>query len=233
MSYRAVSKDPRQIQGMFARIAPVYDLLNHVLSLNIDQSWRRYTARCLLRPTDERVLDVACGTGDLTKELRRQAPAGCQVSGLDFCLPMLRIAQRKDPAPFLHGDAMRLPFGEGSFDAMTIAFGLRNVADAGEGLREMLRVLRPGGRLAVLEFTTPTLPGLRQGYLFYFRHMLPTLGKLVSRSGAYEYLRDSVLEWPEPRALARMMHDCGYERVRFTTKTFGIVALHIGEKPRE
>lgn len=225
-----VSKEARRIQSMFGAIAPVYDLLNHLLSLNIDQAWRRFAVRASLRPTDRRVLDVACGTGDLTAQLQRAASPGTQVVGVDFCEPMLRRAARKQPLPFLLADGLRLPFADRSFDLLTIGFGLRNMESFEAGLREMRRVLRPGGRLAILEFTTPSNPIIRAVYLLYFRRLLPAIGNLVSRSEAYGYLSRSVLEWPSPRELARILKRCGYRRVRHAELSLGIAVLHIAER---
>jgi demethylmenaquinone methyltransferase/2-methoxy-6-polyprenyl-1,4-benzoquinol methylase len=141
---------------------------------------------------------------------------------------MLRRATRKAPLPFLHGDGLRLPFPDGSFDAVTIGFGLRNMASHRAGLAEMRRVLRPGGRLAVLEFTTPRNPLFRLGYLTYFKYLLPAFGNLFSRSRAYSYLAESVLEWPDPRELARSMRSAGFDGVRWSMLSFGIAVLHIG-----
>lgn len=225
-----VSKESRRIQSMFGRIAPVYDLLNHALSLNVDQSWRRFAVRSALRPTDRRVLDVACGTGDLTAALRRAAPPGCLVLGADFCRPMLDRARHKEPTPFLQADGLRLPFADETFDLLTIGFGLRNMENTEAGLREMRRVLRRGGRLAVLEFTLPANPLVRAAYLAYFCHVLPAIGNAVSRSRAYAYLSQSVRQWPRPRQLARMMKRCGFARVRHAELSLGIAALHIAER---
>ncbi len=224
-------KNPETIRAMFGRIAPVYDLSNHLFSLNIDKLWRRYAVRSAMRPTDRAVLDVACGTGDLTRELKRSAETGCQVYGVDFCLPMLELARRKQAPPVLQGDGLRLPFPDESFDLVTIGFGLRNMADYRAGLREMARTLRPGGRLAVLDFTTPSNPLFRAIYLLYFQHILPLLGDFISRSGAYRYLSRSVLAWPSPRELARDMREAGLGNIRFSELSMGIAVLHIGEKP--
>ena len=186
----------RRVRAMFSGIARRYDLLNHLLSGNVDKRWRRRTARALESCLVEgaRVLDVACGTGDLSLVLDEAGEAS--VIGLDFCRPMLEIARHKAdeisrPVPFVEGDALRLPFEDETFDAVTIAFGLRNLAGVADGLRELRRVLKQGGRLAVLEFSSPVVPGFRALVRFYFTRVLPRIGGLVSGSrGAYEYLPD-------------------------------------------
>jgi demethylmenaquinone methyltransferase/2-methoxy-6-polyprenyl-1,4-benzoquinol methylase len=222
---------------MFGRIAGRYDLLNHLLSGNVDKRWRRLVARTL-RPSlveGARVLDVACGTGDLALALA-SAGAGVVV-GLDFCRPMLEIARRKAavessrPPLFVEGDALRLPFADESFDVVTIAFGLRNLAGVEEGLRELLRVLRPGGRAAVLEFSSPVVPGFRALFRFYFARVLPRVGGLVSGSrGAYEYLPDSVSRFPDQERLAGLMREAGFREVEYRNLTGGIAALHTGTR---
>jgi demethylmenaquinone methyltransferase/2-methoxy-6-polyprenyl-1,4-benzoquinol methylase len=181
-----------------------------------------------------RVLDVACGTGDLSLVL---AEAGAvRVIGLDFCRPMLEIARRKAeadsrPVPFIEGDALRLPFADGTFDAVTIAFGLRNLAGVADGLRELRRVLKEGGRLAVLEFSSPVVPGFRALFRFYFTRVLPSIGGLVSGSrGAYEYLPDSVSRFPDQKRLAELMRAEGFEAVEYSNLTGGIAALHTGTR---
>ena len=182
-------------------------------------------------PQGAQVLDVACGTGDLSIELFENAQA--QVTGLDFCRPMLEIAARKAPRlPFVEADAMRLPFGDRSFDAATIAFGLRNLTSAEKGLAEFRRVLRPGGWLAVLEFSTPVMPAVRALFGFYFAHVLPRVAGLISGSRtAYEYLPNSVAEFVDQEQLAALMREAGFERVAFENLTCGIAALHLGRRP--
>jgi demethylmenaquinone methyltransferase/2-methoxy-6-polyprenyl-1,4-benzoquinol methylase len=221
---------------MFAGIAGRYDLLNHLLSGNVDKLWRRAVARTLepSLTTGSRVLDVACGTGDLSLVLARAGKA--QVVGLDFCRPMLEIARRKAEAesravPFVEGDALRLPFADETFDAVTIAFGLRNLAGVGEGLKELRRILRTGGRCAVLEFSSPVVPGFRALFRFYFARVLPRVGGLLSGSrGAYAYLPDSVSRFPDQKRLAGLMRDAGFENVGYRNLTGGIAALHTGTR---
>jgi demethylmenaquinone methyltransferase / 2-methoxy-6-polyprenyl-1,4-benzoquinol methylase len=226
----------RRVRAMFAGIAGRYDLLNHLLSANVDKRWRRLVARELggSLGAGSRVLDVACGTGDLSLALAEAGAA--EIVGLDFCRPMLEIAQRKAGEdarliPFVEGDALRLPFAGGSFDAVTIAFGLRNLAGVAEGLGELRRVLKTGGRLAVLEFSSPVVPGFRAAFNFYFTRVLPRIGGLVSGSrGAYEYLPDSVSKFPDQRRLAGMMREAGFDRVGYRNLTGGVAALHVGTR---
>ena len=221
---------------MFSGIAGRYDLLNHLLSGNVDKSWRRVAVRALESSLVEgaRVLDVACGTGDLSLVLAEAGAA--RVIGLDFCRPMLEIARRKAVAdsrsiPFVEGDALRLPFADATFDAVTIAFGLRNLASVADGLRELRRVLKPGGRLAVLEFSSPVVPGFRALFRFYFTRVLPHIGGLVSGSrGAYEYLPDSVSRFPDQKRLVELMRAEGFEGVEYCNLTGGIAALHTGTR---
>jgi len=227
----------RNVRKMFAGIASRYDLLNHVLSLNIDRRWRRLVADELgeiLNNSNAIVLDVACGTGDLSLELNRGAKA--QIVGTDFCRPMLEIANRKSQIanrniPFLEADAMTLPFVDETFDAVTIAFGLRNLPNYENGLRELNRVLKPGGKLAVLECSHPPLPVFRQAYGFYFNQILPRIGGLVRGCGAaYRYLPSSVSTFPEQQALVALMGQTGFASVKYRNLTGGIAALHSGKK---
>lgn len=223
---------------MFAGIARRYDLLNHLLSANIDRRWRRLVAD-KLRPAlgaGTHTLDVACGTGDLSLTL---AEAGqTRVTGLDFCRPMLEVATRKArerqrKIPFIEADALRLPFASETFDVVTIAFGLRNLASVEGGLRELFRVLKPGGQVAVLEFSHPVVPGFRALFQFYFSHVLPRIGGLVSGSrGAYEYLPDSVSRFPDQERLAELMREVGFAEVSYQNLTGGIAALHLGIRQR-
>lgn len=224
---------------MFAGIARRYDLLNHLLSGNIDRRWRRLVAANLSAAlADEAAvaLDVACGTGDLALVLA-EAGRG-RVVGTDFCRPMLEIAvekaeRRGAKIPFIEGDALKLPFRDSAFDAVSIAFGLRNLADVEAGLSEMFRVLKPSGSVAILEFSKPVVPVFSSLFQLYFTRVLPRIGGVLSGSRkAYEYLPDSVSRFPDQKRLAEMMRAVGFERVQFRNLTFGIAALHTGFRPR-
>ena len=224
---------------MFAGIANRYDLLNHLLSGNTDKRWRKLVANRLhdvLSAEGARALDVACGTGDLSLALAERS--GARVVGTDFCRPMLEIAARKAQTnvpeiPFVEGDALSLPFADCSFDAVSIAFGLRNLSSVETGLKELWRVLKPAGRAAVLEFSRPVVPGFRALFQFYFTRVLPRVGGMISGSrGAYEYLPDSVSRFPDQKRLAELMRETGFEQVEYKNLTGGIAALHLGTRPR-
>ena len=238
-SSSAAEKDhATRVRSMFANISARYDLLNHLLSASLDKQWRRKVARQVQSTvnSDGFVLDVACGTGDLAFTLLEAT--GAQVIGTDFCRPMLEVAQRKGAkqnrrVPFIEGDALQLPFANDSFDAVTIAFGLRNLASFESGLQELLRVVKPGGNVLVLECSKPTMPGFRQLYEFYFHRVLPVLGGIVSGSkSAYAYLPDSVRRFPDQKGLASMMRAVGFDSVEFSNLTGGVAAIHCGTKPR-
>jgi demethylmenaquinone methyltransferase/2-methoxy-6-polyprenyl-1,4-benzoquinol methylase len=224
---------------MFANISARYDLLNHLLSGSLDKRWRLKVARQLARvvSSDGIILDVACGTGDLAFALLETT--GARVVGTDFCRPMLAVAQRKgskhgNSVPFVEGDALNLPFPNDSFDGVTIAFGLRNLASFAGGLKELLRVTRPGGGVVVLEFSKPTLPGFRSLFQFYFHRVLPLLGGAVSGSkSAYEYLPNSVTRFPDQGELAALMREVGFEKVEYSNLTGGVAAIHFGKKPEK
>src|SRR5436190_24265217 len=222
----------RRVREMFANIAPRYDLLNHVLSANIDVRWRRRTIKRLqpLLKKNGRVLDVGCGTGDLSIALFDNTAA--EVTGIDLCGPMLKLAKTKAPQlQFIEGDGLRLPFGEASFDGLTIGFALRNLADVDRGLRELLRVLKPNGHVAILEFSHPANPVFASFVRFYNWCLLPWIGGLVSGSrGAYEYLPDTISKFPNQETLAAMMRAAGFVDVGFENLSGGIAALHIGRR---
>ena len=224
------------VRDMFGAIAPRYDLLNKLLSFGVDKGWREEAVAAALQNRPERVLDVATGTADLAIALKRAAPH-TEVVGVDFAEPMLALGRRKVAArgldvSLLQGDGQSLDFADDAFDSLTVAYGLRNFADRERGLEEFYRVLRPGGRLVVLEFPPP--PGGAFGTLFrfYFLKLTPYLAGAVSgRRDAYEYLGKSVLEFPSPQQLADMMRRAGFTEVRYTLQTFGVSALHQGVKP--
>jgi demethylmenaquinone methyltransferase/2-methoxy-6-polyprenyl-1,4-benzoquinol methylase len=209
---------------MFDRIAPVYDVMNRVMTAGLDRRWRRITVDETVRPGD-RVLDACCGTGDLAIAARAH---GADVVGLDFSERMLERARRKAPAiEFVQGDVLALPFDAASFDAATVGFGVRNVDDLEAGLRELRRVLRDGGRLGILEITTPR-GALAPFYRVWFDRVVPLLGKVLPGGSAYTYLPASVRRFPAPDALAQLLEANGFTDVRYRTFAGGIVALHVG-----
>jgi demethylmenaquinone methyltransferase/2-methoxy-6-polyprenyl-1,4-benzoquinol methylase len=236
-----VDKSNARVQEMFRQIAPRYDKMNHVLSLNVDRYWRNRAVRRLDLKPGIPALDVCTGTGDLAIAIAKHAPAGVDVVGSDFCNAMLEIAREKrqpakegsSPVEFIEADSQSLPFGDNLFQCVTVAFGLRNVADTDLGLREMLRVCRPGGQVLILEFSRPTMIGLKQSYNFYFKHVLPRVGQLLARNdkSAYEYLPESVGQFPDGQALADRMTAAGMEQVSFTPLTFGVATIYLGTKP--
>lgn len=220
---------------MFSQIAWRYDLLNSLLSLGLDKRWRRAAARAAFAGGAQRVLDVATGTADLALELKRTRPSA-EVVGVDFAEPMLAIGRRKAEKKGLEvtleqGDGLNLPYPDASFDALTVAYGLRNFADVGRGLREFYRVLRPGGRVVVLEFPPPPKGIFGKLFRFYFLQVLPRVGGWLSgQRRAYAYLPESVLQFPPPAELARLLETAGFAGVRYRLQTFGVSALHTGEK---
>jgi demethylmenaquinone methyltransferase / 2-methoxy-6-polyprenyl-1,4-benzoquinol methylase len=228
-----------QVREMFGQIAPRYDLLNHLLSLDIDKVWRRRVARqfsAVLRNPAARVLDLCCGTGDLALAFRREAPEGAEIIGSDFVPEMLVRARAKAAAlgagvTFVEADALALPFGDESFDLVSCSFGFRNLANYERGTREILRVLKPGGIAAILEFSEPRGILFGKLYRFYFRRVLPRLGALISGNGsAYTYLPSSVSKFPSPEALVELFERAGYAEARYESWTGGIVTLHAARK---
>jgi demethylmenaquinone methyltransferase/2-methoxy-6-polyprenyl-1,4-benzoquinol methylase len=239
MATTTIDKSNERVQRMFGEIAPHYDRMNHLLSLNIDKYWRSWTVRKLAPQPGDPILDVCTGTGDLAIALQRATGGQSEVIAADFCPEMLEIGRRKQAAAkigselsFVQADAQHLPFEDNRFALVSVAFGLRNVADTDRGLAEMARVCRPGGQVAVLEFSTPRRQPLRAGYLFYFRHILPRLGQLFARnkSDAYGYLPASVGQFPDGEALAERMRGVGLRNVKFWPLTFGVATLYIGRK---
>jgi demethylmenaquinone methyltransferase / 2-methoxy-6-polyprenyl-1,4-benzoquinol methylase len=224
VNVRSGTLPPEGVRTMFDRIAPVYDVMNRVMTAGLDQRWRRATVRAVVQPGD-RVLDAACGTGDLALIA---AKAGATVTGLDFSAAMLERARKKGPElEWVRGDLLALPFEDDSFDAATVGFGVRNVADLPGGIAELRRVLRPGGRLAILEITRPH-GALRFFYSLWFDRMVPLLGKVLPGGEAYTYLPASVRRFPGPDDLAAQM--AGFREVRYRLFAGGIVALHTGVK---
>ena len=232
--YRLTDRN-RAIGEMFSTIAPRYDFLNRLLSLGVDRYWRRLAVAETVPPTGGRFLDVATGTADMALEILRQKGAGAFIAGVDLSVEMMRVGQKKCAragqsrrVAFLRAPGECLPFRDGAFDSACVAFGIRNVADRDRGLREMCRAIRPGGRLIVLEFSSP--PGTIIGslYRFYFRRVLPRIGGIFSRGSAYAYLPESVLAFPEPPAFAEMMRAAGCVSVTHRPLTFGIVTLYVG-----
>ena len=237
-----------QVRTMFDRIAGVYDRMNRVMTAGLDRRWReRAVERAELEP-GQNALDACCGTGDLAFELARAVGPDGRVVGCDFSEAMLELAREKEeaariggaasngtgggsaPVEFEWADALDLPYGDGSFDAVTVGFGVRNLADLEAGLRELARVLRPGGRLVILEITQPTRPPLSTFFSLWFDRVVPLLGALAGDSDAYTYLPDSVRSFPPPSRLAEMMDGAGLERIRWLLLAGGIIAIHSGAK---
>lgn len=225
-----LDKQPRDVAAMFDQVASRYDLTNDVLSLGQDRRWRNAVARALAPTAGERVLDLAAGTGTSSEPL---AAAGAFVVACDFSTGMLREGKRQRPwLPYVAGDGLRLPFVDGSFDAVTISFGLRNLQDPHAGLRELLRVTRPGGRLVVCEFSQPTWTPFRHVYVEYLMRALPTLARRVSTSpDPYVYLAESIRAWPTQPGLAAWIAGAGWVSVRWRDLSGGIVAIHHAARP--
>jgi demethylmenaquinone methyltransferase / 2-methoxy-6-polyprenyl-1,4-benzoquinol methylase len=240
VSSTLLDKRETRIRRMFGAIAPSYDLLNHLLSMNVDHYWRWRTTRLAPPTGDAPILDLCTGTGDLALAYDRAAKRRLPIVGADFCHEMLvralgKTRQRHASARirFVEADAQRLPFADDSFQITCVAFGLRNVTDPDRGIREMVRVTQPGGRVAILEFSKPRHWFFGRMYQFYFRHILPNVGQMISRSkdNAYHYLPASVLEFPDGEALAERLRGHGLRDVRWHPLTFGIATLYVGTKP--
>ncbi len=227
------------IKDMFDRIAPKYDFLNRTLSLHRDVYWRKETVTSLNLDgkKNTRLLDVACGTGDVSIEAVNQLGKAIEVTGLDFSENMLRLGNEKiqkagiDNIHFMAGNALSLPFEDDFFDAVTIAFGIRNIADRKKALQEFLRCLKKGGRLGVLELSTPEERFLNALYMFYFQKVLPSIGGLFSKNlSAYQYLPDSVINFPDSETFGAVIESAGFTDVKWKKMTFGIVTLYTAEK---
>jgi demethylmenaquinone methyltransferase/2-methoxy-6-polyprenyl-1,4-benzoquinol methylase len=235
-----VDKSGQRVRRMFAEIAPRYDLMNHLLSLNVDALWRSYTVRTVYPQGDAPILDLCTGTGDLAIAYYRATQGETPIVAADFCREMLDIGEQKktrlgagENLTFVEADAQALPFPDDRFQIVCVAFGLRNVQDTDRGLREMTRVCQPGGRVAVLEFSLPRWQPFRGVYGFYFRNVLPRIGQLFARnnSDAYSYLPESVGQFPDGQALADRMSAAGLCDVTFRPLTFGVATLYVGTKP--
>ncbi len=219
---------------MFDRIAGRYDLLNSLMTAGLHHSWRQRAVDRAEVSAGDAVLDVCCGTGDLSFELAQRVLPGGHVVGCDFSEQMLDLAREKATARgvesvrFEWADALQLPYDAGRFDAVTVGFGVRNFADRDRGLREMARVLKPGGRLVILEFTEPKRPPFSTFYSLWFDRIVPVLGRLTPNPGAYSYLAESVHSFPDPQGLAAKMDAAGFERIRWLLTAGGILAIHSG-----
>ncbi len=236
----SVDKSGHRIQQMFASIADRYDLMNHLLSLQMDRYWRWWTVRQVAPDGPDPILDVCTGTGDLAIAYWKAGDGKVRVVATDFCHPMLEIGRKKKQTAgingtleFLEADTQSLPFSDDLFQIVSVAFGLRNVSDTWTGLREMYRVCRPGGRVVILEFSTPQRWPWRPAYQWYFRHVLPRVGQLLARNehSAYSYLPESVNQFPDGPELAHRLAEVGLEDVRFFPLTLGIATLYVGKKP--
>ncbi|HWB11334.1 MAG TPA: bifunctional demethylmenaquinone methyltransferase/2-methoxy-6-polyprenyl-1,4-benzoquinol methylase UbiE [Pirellulales bacterium] len=234
-----IDKSETRVRQMFGEIAGRYDLLNHLLSLNVDRYWRWRTVRRVPPGGDGPILDLCTGTGDLALAYYRASEGQAKIVGADFCHPMLVRGRAKGETAgcnghltFVEADAQRLPFPDDFFSIVCVAFGLRNVTDTDRGLREMARVCRPGGKVAVLEFSLPTWKPARSVYLWYFRRVLPRIGQALARNrhDAYSYLPASVGEFPCGEMLAGRMREAGLAEVTFWPLTFGVATLYVGTK---
>jgi demethylmenaquinone methyltransferase/2-methoxy-6-polyprenyl-1,4-benzoquinol methylase len=227
VSRASLAKEPHEVAAMFDEVAERYDVTNDVLSLGLDRLWRRAVLAAIAPKRGERILDVAAGTGASSVPL---VFAGAHTVPCDFSVGMLRVGKRERPRlPFVAGDAMRLPFADHSFDAVTITFGLRNVSVPEAGLREMMRVTRPGGRLVVCEFSKPTVRLFRRVYDKYLSVAVPGLATRVSSDPeSYLYLAETIQQWPDQQELATIISSAGWRRVQFRNLSGGIVALHRG-----
>jgi len=236
MTQTTVDKSNQRVRRMFGEIAPRYDLMNHVLSGGVDYWWRWRTVG-MVPPTGKApILDVCTGTGDLAFAYRKKSGGRVPVIGTDFTFEMLQRAREKGKSSdvlFMEADTQVLPFPSDTFQIVSVAFGLRNVCDTQTGLREMTRVCAPGGQVAILEFSKPTNPIFKRIYAAYFRYVLPRIGQLFAKNqhDAYNYLPESVAQFPEGQALAALMEEAGLDEVRFHPLTFGIATLYIGRKP--
>lgn len=236
MTTSSVDKSDARVRQMFGEIAPQYDRMNHLLSMNVDKYWRWRTVRKLAPVSGQAVLDVCTGTGDLAIAFDKYGKGQLAIDATDFCPEMLEVGKNKvksdSKIEFGEADAQNLPFEDNRFDFVTVAFGLRNISDTDRGLAEMARVCKPDGKVAVLEFSTPRRWPIRPTYQWYFKNVLPRIGQRLARnqSEAYEYLPSSVGEFPAYEELAERMQEAGLSNVDFFPLTFGIATLYIGVK---
>ena len=239
MSSTTIDKSGERVQRMFGEIAPHYDRMNHLLSLNVDRYWRRWTVKKLQPRAGELILDVCTGTGDLAFAFQRATGGKSEIVAADFCREMLEIGRRKQAKAgigselaFVEADAQNLPLPDDRFAIVSVAFGLRNIADTNRGLAEMTRVCRPGGQVAILEFSRPRWQPLGAIYWLYFHYVLPRIGQFLARnkSDAYEYLPATVAQFPDGEALAERMRAVGLKNVKYWPLTFGIATLYVGRK---
>lgn len=237
-----LDKSNDRIKRMFASIAAKYDLMNHLLSLNIDRRWRKRAVQAVMPDGTGPILDLCTGTGDLALEYWRATGGRFPIVGADFCREMLEVARRKSTAlgvgmgiDWIEADAQALPFPDHHFQLVTIAFGIRNVADTSRGLQEIYRVCKPGGKIGILEFSLPRWAPLHVAYSWYFRTLLPFVGQYLARNDelAYKYLPSSVMEFPQGAAFAEQLQATGFEGVTYKSLTFGIATIYTGRKPRQ
>ncbi|WP_231727670.1 MULTISPECIES: bifunctional demethylmenaquinone methyltransferase/2-methoxy-6-polyprenyl-1,4-benzoquinol methylase UbiE [unclassified Rathayibacter] len=233
MTKADLTKRPDEVAAMFDTVAPAYDLTNTVLSVGNDHLWRIATTRAVNPAAGERILDVAAGTGTSSASLAR---SGASVVAADFSRGMISVGRRRhaddERIEFVHADAMDLPFEDDSFDAVTISFGLRNVAEPTTAIAEFFRVVKPGGRIVICEFSTPPAKPLAAAYDLYLSKVMPAIVRIASSNDpAYDYLGESIRAWPEQKVVASWLRDAGFERVAYRNLTAGIVALHRGIKP--
>ncbi len=235
-----VDKSGPRVRRMFGEIAGRYDFLNHLLSLNVDRYWRWRTVRTVAPKSGDRILDVCTGTGDLALAYHKATKGEAEIVGTDFCHEMLALGHQKgmkaragDRLTFIEADTQSLPFPSDRFNIVTVAFGLRNVADTDAGLAEMTRVCSPGGHVAVLEFSSPEWQPFKGIYSWYFRNVLPRIGQMLARNAesAYIYLPESVGEFPQGEALAERMRRTGLTEVSYRPLTLGVATLYVGKKP--
>ncbi|MEM7313958.1 MAG: bifunctional demethylmenaquinone methyltransferase/2-methoxy-6-polyprenyl-1,4-benzoquinol methylase UbiE, partial [Planctomycetota bacterium] len=235
----SVDKSNDRVKNMFAQIAGKYDLMNHLLSLNVDKYWRWKTVKLVPANGSEPILDMCTGTGDLALAYWKETGGEIPIVAADFCPEMLEVGEKKKrklgingQVEFVEADAQKLPFDQDHFQLVTVAFGLRNVADTDKGIREMTRVCRPGGKVAVLEFSKPEIQPFKAFYGFYFRNILPLIGRLLAKndSDAYNYLPESVGTFPSGQELADRMSSCGLTDVWYRPLTLGIASLYVGTK---